>query len=75
MCVHKSIVMLAGTTDISTEDAFSCKFYPDKNYLSVNFKTPDNEHPQLHTSEQVTDLRVTKLNLNLNTVNCECIVL
>ena len=43
--------------------------------IYLNFKTPDNEHPQLHTSEQVTDLRVTKLNLNLNTVNCECIVL
>ena len=60
--------MLAGTTDILTQDAFCYIFYPDKNYLFVNFKTPDSEPPQLHTSEQVTDLGVTKLILNLNTV-------
>ena len=36
-------------------------------YLSTS-KHLDNEPPQLHTSEQVTDLGVTKLILNLNTV-------
>ena len=59
--------MLAGTTDISTEDAFSCKFYPVIKIISTS-KHHDNEHPQLHTIEKVTDLRVTKLILNLNTV-------
>ena len=53
------------------------QIYHLKMHSPVNFtlikiistsKHHDNEHPQLHTSEQVTDLRVTKLILNLNTV-------